>query len=197
MKDTFHEKTSEVVDIILKDGSLDQIPIIYISSSILLECLSNFKSNPSLQLNLLVDLFAADFPDIEKRFEVAYHLLSITNNIRAILKVKVLEKETLPSVVSIFSSAGWYEREVFDMFGVEFDNNPDLRRILSDYGFVGHPLRKDFPLFGYTQVRYDEKLQKVIKEPVSLQQPYREFDFASPWEGTNYQLPGDEKETKE
>jgi NADH-quinone oxidoreductase subunit C len=162
----------------------------------LLPILQILRDREDLRFTILTDLFAADFPEREKRFEVVYNLLSLKLNARIIVKIHVAENESPQSIVSLFSAGGWYEREVFDMFGVTFDGNPDMRRILTDYGFVGHPLRKDFPLTGHLEVRYDEKLEKVIYEPISLDQEFRNFDFMSPWNGPNYVLPGDEKAGK-
>lgn len=136
-----------------------------------------------LEFEILSDLFAADFPGRQERFEVVYNLLSLQHNARIILKLMVKADETVPSVLALYNAAAWYEREVYDMFGIVFTGNNDLRRILTDYGFVGHPLRKDFPLTGYTQVSYDADLEQVVYEPVKLAQEYREFDFTSPWQG--------------
>jgi len=136
---------------------------------------------------VLIDLFVVDYPDKEKRFEVNYNLLSITHNERINLKVTLKEEEDMPSVVTIFSSAGWLEREAWDMYGVNFEGNPDLRRLLTDYGFEGHPMRKDFPLSGYKEVRYDAEKAEVVYGPVDLTQEFRDFEFESPWEGTNYE----------
>lgn len=162
--------------------------------------LTRLKTNNSLRFTILTDLFGADFPNREKRFEIVYNLLSLEFNERIIIKVHLEDGEEVKSAAGIFSAAVWYEREVFDMFGVTFAESPDLRRILTDYGFVGHPLRKDFPLTGHVQVKYDDTLQKVIYEPVTLDQDFRDFDFLSPWQGPNYVapivLPGDEKATK-
>ena len=141
----------------------------------------------------LVDITAVDYPTAEKRFEIVYHLLSMYQNHRIRVKAAVGEDEMVASVIASHPSANWFEREVFDMFGILFSGHPDLRRILTDYGFRGHPLRKDFPTTGYTEVRYDEKQKRVVYEPVSLVQEYRQFDFMSPWEGAKYVLPGDEK----
>ena len=141
----------------------------------------------------LIDFTAADYPNRAKRFELVYILLSLSKNERLIVKCSVADQESVESVSNIFSSANWAEREVFDMYGINFDNHPDLRRILTDYGFEGHPLRKDFPLTGYKEVRYDDDQKQVIYEDVKLDQAYRLFDFESPWEGTDYKLPGDEK----
>jgi NADH-quinone oxidoreductase subunit C len=138
------------------------------------------------QYKILTDICGVDFLDRESRFEVVYNLLSIKNNNRLRVKIKVAEGDLVPTATEIFSSAGWYEREVWDMYGVYFSGHPDLRRILTDYGFDGHPQRKDFPLTGYVEVRYDENKKRVVYEPVKLTQEYRTFDFESPWEGTKY-----------
>jgi len=141
----------------------------------------------------MIDITAVDYPDREDRFEVVYHFLSMTQNQRVRVKLSVAEDEIVPSITDLHPSANWFEREVFDMYGIMFSGHPDLRRILTDYGFRGYPLRKDFPTTGYTEVRYDETSKRVVYEPVSLVQDYRQFDFMSPWEGADYILPGDEK----
>jgi NADH-quinone oxidoreductase subunit C len=147
-----------------------------------------------LDFKQLLDICGVDFPERAERFEVVYQLLSLTKNQRIRVKVLAAVETLVPSVVSVFPSANWYEREVFDMYGVQFSGHPDLRRILTDYGFEGHPQRKDFPLTGYVELRYDEVQKRVVYEPVKLQQAYRSFDFLSPWEGdVTYTLPGDEK----
>lgn len=146
--------------------------------------------------NLLTDLSAVDYPETLERFEMIYNLLNIYDNKRIIVKFSVADKKPVESIADLFSAAIWYEREIWDMFGIHFNNSPDLRRILTDYDFEGHPLRKDFPLTGFKEVRYDEKQQKVIYEPVTLQQDFRNFDFMSPWEGAKYIIPGDEKAEK-
>jgi NADH-quinone oxidoreductase subunit C len=159
--------------------------------------LSFVKQDKDLRFTILTDLFAADFPQVQERFEVVYSLLSLKLNKRLLFKINIEEGQTVPSVTTVFNAACWYEREAFDMYGIEFAGSPDMRRILTDYGFVGHPLRKDFPLTGHLQVRYDEKLEKVVYEPVLLEQEFRNFDFCSPWQGVGGQkLPGDEKATK-
>lgn len=161
------------------------------------QLLSFLKSNADLRFTVLTDLFGADFIDRTDRYEVVYNLLSLKLNKRVLIKVYLKENETIPTITDIFSAACWYEREVFDMYGIEFDGAADLRRILTDYGFKGHPLRKDFPVTGYVEVRYDEKLEEVIYEPVVLDQEFRNFDFVSPWNGPKeHVLPGDEKATK-
>ncbi|SEA21849.1 NADH-quinone oxidoreductase subunit C [Rubrimonas cliftonensis] len=145
------------------------------------------------QFTTLVDICGVDWPEREKRFDVVYHLLSMRQNHRVRVKTQVREDAIVPSVVEVFPAAEWYEREVFDLYGVMFGGHPDLRRILTDYGFRGHPMRKDFPTTGYVEVRYDETQKRVVYEPVSLVQEYRQFEFMSPWEGAEYVLPGDEK----
>ena len=144
------------------------------------------KTNDKCRFKQLIDITAVDYPEREKRFKVVYLLLSHEKNLRIIINTKIDEKITVPSITKIFPSANWMEREVFDMYGISFKDHPDLRRILTDYGFNGYPLRKDFPLTGLTEVRYSEKKKKVISEPVKLDQEYRDFDFESPWEGTKY-----------
>lgn len=151
------------------------------------------KADKACMFSTLVDITAVDYPSREQRFDVVYHFLSMYTNQRIRVKVAIREDDMVPSITEVHASAGWFEREVFDMFGILFSGHPDLRRILTDYGFRGHPLRKDFPTTGYTEVRYDEVEKRVVYEPVSLTQEYRQFDFMSPWEGANYILPGDEK----
>lgn len=151
------------------------------------------RADESCQFTSLVDITAIDHPDRPARFEVVYHFLSMYQNHRIRVKAAVREDEMVPSISGVHPSANWFEREVFDMFGILFSGHPDLRRILTDYGFRGHPLRKDFPTTGYTEVRYDEAQKRVVYEPVKLVQEYRQFDFMSPWEGAQYVLPGDEK----
>ena len=160
------------------------------------DLLEFLKTDPACRFSTLVDLTAVDHPERVKRFDVVYHLLSMYLNHRVRVKVAVEEEEMVPSVLPVHPSAGWFEREVFDMFGILFSGHPDLRRLLTDYGFRGHPLRKDFPTTGYVEVRYDEAQKRVVYEPVSLTQEYRQFDFLSPWEGAQYILPGDQKAAK-
>ena len=152
------------------------------------------KTEPTCKFSTLIDITAVDYPERAKRFDVVYHFLSMQQNQRIRLRVSIREEDMVPSIVSVHAGANWFEREVFDMCGIIFTDHPDLRRLLTDYGFRGHPLRKDFPTTGYTEVRYDEELKRVVYEPVSLTQEYRQFDFMSPWEGANYILPGDEKQ---
>lgn len=151
------------------------------------------RSDPTCRFGTLVDITAVDWPERAKRFDVVWHLLSMHRNQRIRVKTAVEEDQMVPSSVPVWPAANWYEREVFDMFGILFSGHPDLRRILTDYGFRGHPLRKDFPTTGYTEVRYDEAQKRVVYEPVKLVQEYRQFDFLSPWEGAQYILPGDDK----
>ena len=151
------------------------------------------KDDASCRFTSLVDITAIDHPDRAARFDVVYHFLSMYQNHRIRLRVAVRAEDMVPSIHGLHPSANWFEREVFDMFGILFSGHPDLRRILTDYGFRGHPLRKDFPTTGYTEVRYDEAQKRVVYEPVSLVQEYRQFDFMSPWEGADYILPGDDK----
>jgi NADH (or F420H2) dehydrogenase, subunit C len=158
--------------------------------------LKYLRDDPSCRFTTLVELTAIDWPEREKRFELVYLLLSMRRNQRITVKAALREDQMAPSVCHIFRNAEWCEREVFDMYGVMFSEHPDLRRILTDYGFRGHPLRKDFPTTGYVELRYDEVQNRVVYEPVTLPQEYRQFDFMSPWEGADYVLPGDEKTTE-
>jgi NADH-quinone oxidoreductase subunit C len=154
------------------------------------------RDDTACRFSSLVDITAVDHPERAARFDVVYHFLSMYRNQRIRVKVAVREDEMVPSITAIHPSANWFEREVFDMFGILFSGHPDLRRILTDYGFRGHPLRKDFPTTGYVEVRYDEAQKRVVYEPVKLVQEYRQFDFMSPWEGAEYILPGDQKAAK-
>ena len=151
------------------------------------------RSDATCRFSTLIDITGVDYPDRPKRFDVIYHFLSMYQNHRVRLRVSVRDDEMVPTITEPHPSANWFEREVFDMFGIIFAGHPDLRRLLTDYGFRGYPLRKDFPTTGYTEVRYDETEKRVVYEPVSLVQEYRQFDFMSPWEGAEYILPGDEK----
>ncbi|MCB2095106.1 MAG: NADH-quinone oxidoreductase subunit C [Rhodobacteraceae bacterium] len=151
------------------------------------------RTDRRCRFSTLIDITAVDYPQRPQRFDVVYHFLSMYQNQRIRLRVAVGEDDMVPSITDVYPAANWFEREVFDMFGILFSGHPDLRRILTDYGFRGHPLRKDFPTTGYTEVRYDEELKRVVYEPVKLVQEYRQFDFMSPWEGAQYILPGDEK----
>jgi len=159
------------------------------------EALTQLRDHPDLRFTQLIDLCGADYPDRERRFDVVYHLLSMTRNLRVRLTVQADEDTAVPSATPAFPNADWYEREAFDMYGIFFEGHPDLRRILTDYGFMGHPLRKDFPMTGYVEVRYDDELKRVVYEPVKSVE-WRNWDFLSPWEGVEPGfgvLPGDEK----
>jgi len=155
------------------------------------------RDTPGLEYQQLMDIAAADYPERPERFEVNYHLLSLTKNRRIRVKVLTDEVTPVPSIVSLWPVVGWFEREAFDFYGITFDGNPDLRRIFTDYGFEGYPFRKDFPLTGHVEMRYSEAEKRVVYEPVSLPQDFRSFDFLMPWEGPEYRLPGDEKATGE
>ena len=159
---------------------------INIDSDNLISSILFLKTNEKCRFKQLIDITAVDYPEKEKRFKVVYLLLSHENNLRILINININEKTPVPSITKIFPAANWMEREVFDMYGISFKDHPDLRRILTDYGFEGYPLRKDFPLTGHTEVRYSEEKKKVIYEPVKLDQQYRDFDFESPWEGTKY-----------
>jgi NADH-quinone oxidoreductase subunit C len=163
----------------------------------IVKVLAFLKDDSNCQFQQLIDICGVDYPEREERFEVVYNLLSVTQNQRVRLKVATDEATPVPSATGVYKSAGWFERETWDLYGVFFSDHPDLRRILTDYGFQGHPMRKDFPLTGYVEVRYDEEQKRVVYEPVKLPQEFRSFDFLSPWEGTTQVLPGDEKAMEE
>ena len=160
----------------------------------IVEALTILRDDPTIAMSQLMDICGADYPERPERFEVVYQLLSLRHNVRMRVKVQADENAAVPTATGVYNSANWFEREIWDLFGVAFTGHPDLRRILTEYEFEGHPLRKDFPLTGYVEVRYDPEQKRVIHEPVKLAQDFRTFDFLSPWEGmTNVQLPGDEK----
>jgi NADH-quinone oxidoreductase subunit C len=159
----------------------------------LIEVVTFLRDDKNCQFISIIDVCGADYPSRAKRFDVVYHLLSPKQNIRIRIKVQADEETVVPSITGVYPGADWFERETYDLYGVLFSGHPDLRRILTDYGFEGHPLRKDFPLTGFVEVRYDDEAKRVIYEPVELKQEFRNFDFLSPWEGTDYVLPGDEK----
>ena len=169
---------------------------IFIQDKDITKTLMFFKDNPSFNMLTLIDFTAVDYPKEEKRFLLIYNLLSVSKNFRIKIKTWVSADKPVSSVTEIFPCANWYEREAWDLFGIRFVGHPDLRRILTDYDFVGHPLRKDFPLTGFTQVKFDDELGKVVSEPVKLEQEYRNFNNLSPWEGMSKYLPGDEKSEK-
>jgi NADH-quinone oxidoreductase subunit C len=159
----------------------------------IIRVLKFLRDDPECRFVCFTDICGADYPEREKRFDVVYHLLSPYKNRRIRVKVQTDEDTAVPSVIEVFPAANWYERETYDLYGVLFSGHPDLRRILTDYGFSGYPLRKDFPLTGHVEVRYDDAAKRVVYEPVKLVQEFRSFDYLSPWEGTEYMLPGDEK----
>ena len=181
---SFFDKVIRIIesDIIEKSFDKNQFSVT-VSSDNLIRVATILKNHSELKMNQLVDIIAVDYPSRVKRFEVIYNLLSYSNEARLFLKVHIKKDAKLHTLTNVFENASWYEREVFDLMGISFSSHPDLRRILTDYNFDGHPLRKDFPLSGYTQVYFDEKKQKVDYEPVKLQQTYRNFDTLSPWEG--------------
>jgi len=171
----------------INDGFIkfEQIQI-SINPDELISILEFLKDNDVCQFRQLTDIAGVDFPERQNRFDIVYHFLSFKNNARIRVKIEISENEAIQSITQVFPAANWFEREAFDMYGIQFTDHPDLRRILTDYGFEGYPLRKDFPLTGNVEVRYDEMEKKVIYEPVKLQQDYRDFDIQSPWEGTKY-----------
>ncbi len=174
-----------VCDAVMESGG----SIVYTTAEHLTRLLYFLRDDSGSLFKQLMDITAVDYPDEKDRFHVVYQLLSLKHNRRLTVKVRLWEGQKVPTVAQIYSSATWYEREVFDMYGIEFLDHHDLRRILTDYGFEGHPLRKDFPLTGYVEVRYDEEKKKVVYEPVKLEQEFRTFEFESPWEGTQYHVP--------
>ena len=176
------ELSSKIHKSIIQNGEL----MIDINDSDLLEVIQFIKSNEKCKFRQLIDIAGVDYPDEDKRFKLVYLFLSHENNSRIKISIQFEINQVINSITKIFPSANWMEREVFDMYGIKFKNHPDLRRILTDYGFKGHPLRKDFPLTGFNEVRYSEKEKKVVYEPVKLEQNYRNFDYESPWEGTKY-----------
>ena len=178
-----------VLGVDLRDGEL----VVTASGDGIVKVMSFLRDDSNCLFKQLVDLCGVDYPDREMRYEVVYNLLSMSQNHRVRVKVAAGEGMPVPSISSVFSAAGWYEREAWDLYGIFFSNHPDLRRILTDYGFEGHPLRKDFPLTGYVELRYDEDQKRVVYEQVKLAQEFRNFDFMSPWEGMGAILPGDEK----
>jgi NADH-quinone oxidoreductase subunit C len=178
-----------VLDVVLERDEL----CLVVERDRIARVLKFLRDDVNCQFKQLMDVCGVDYPSREERFEVVYNLLSLTHNRRIRVKVAASEDTPVPTVVEVFSSANWWERETWDMYGIAFRDHPDLRRILTDYGFQGHPLRKDFPLTGYVEVRYDDEQKRVVYEPVKLPQDWRTFDFLSPWEGIQGELPGDEK----
>ena len=179
-------------DVLRREIAHDEL-MVGVRREAIVRVLQFLRDDPSCRFDVLVDICGVDYPERAERLEVVYNLLSLTYNRRIRLKLTTDEVTPVPSATSVYSTAGWLERECWDLLGVYFADHPDLRRILTDYGFEGHPLRKDFPLTGYVEVRYDEEQKRVVYEPVKLKQEFRSFDFLSPWEGMNTILPGDEK----
>jgi NADH-quinone oxidoreductase subunit C len=179
----------DVVETAIQHGEL----IVTVQREAVVRVLSFLRDDPKCLFKLLADICGVDYPDRVERFEVVYNLLSLKLNQRIRVKVMTDEEQAVPSATPVYSAAGWFERETWDLYGIYFSDHPDLRRLLTDYGFEGHPMRKDFPLTGYVQVRYDEDQKRVVYEPVRLTQEFRSFDFLSPWEGMSHVLPGDEK----
>jgi NADH-quinone oxidoreductase subunit C len=182
-------RANDVLSAAIENGDLT----VTVTPNSIVEFIEFLRQDGRCRFSTLIDITAVDWPQRVERFDVVYHLLSMYQNHRIRVKLALREEDMVASITSVFPGASWYEREVFDMFGILFTGHADLRRLLTDYGFRGHPLRKDFPTSGYTEVRYDEALKRVVYEPVKLSQDYRQFDFLSPWEGAQYVLPGDEK----
>jgi NADH-quinone oxidoreductase subunit C len=180
--DSIIEQTNAFGDLALK-----------VEPSEILSVLRFLRDDPTCRFVSFIDICGVDYPNRERRFDVVYHLLSPTRNTRIRIKIETDEATPVPSCVGIFPGALWFEREAYDLFGILFTGHPDMRRLLTDYGFDGHPLRKDFPMTGFVEVRFDDEAKRVVYEPVRLSQEFRQFDFLSPWEGTDYVLPGDEK----
>jgi NADH-quinone oxidoreductase subunit C len=170
--------------------------VLWVSAASIVKVMTFLRDDEKCLFKMLIDVCGVDFPDRPARFEVVYNLLSLKHNLRLRVKVAAAEDQPVPSVAGVYSVAGWFEREAWDLYGIYFADHPDLRRILTDYGFEGHPLRKDFPLTGYVEVRYDIEQKRVVYEPVNLRQEFRTFDFVSPWESMLRPLPGDEKAEK-
>ncbi len=179
-------------DVLGCDVQLNEL-MVTVRAAAIVRALTHLRDDPGCLFTVLVDLCGVDYPEHEQRFEVVYNLLSLKHNRRVRVKVMTDETTPVPSVAGVFSAAGWFEREAWDLYGIFFSDHPDLRRLLTDYGFEGHPMRKDFPLTGYVEVRYDQEQKRVVYEPVKLTQDFRSFDFLSPWEGMTRELPGDEK----
>ncbi len=182
-------RSSLVEDAVLVYGELTLVT----TGEAVVELLTFLRDDPKCGFVNMIDVCGVDYPARAKRFDVVYHLLSPKQNLRIRVKLATAEDEPVPSIFPVFPGADWFEREAWDMYGILFTGHPDLRRILTDYGFEGHPLRKDFPTTGFVEVRYDDSVKRVVYEPVELRQEFRSFDFLSPWEGTDYVLPGDEK----
>jgi NADH-quinone oxidoreductase subunit C len=197
LRDLLETIEPALADVLLDSAIARGELTIRVQANAIRRVLTWLRDNPSCQFKLLADICGVDHPERDQRFEVVYHLLSLKHNQRIRVKVSTDEDTPVPSVVEVFSVAGWFEREAWDLFGIFFADHPDLRRILTDYGFEGHPMRKDFPQTGHVEVRYDEEQKRVVYEPVQLRQDWRSWDFLSPWEGSGNLLPGDEKAERE
>jgi len=187
-----HAAASLAQDIVKTEMAHGQL-VLWVRRDSIVKALTFLRDDPRCLFKCLLDVCGVDYPERPERFEVVYHLLSLHHNQRLRVKVTTDEETPVPSVTGVFSAANWYERETWDLYGIYFSDHPDLRRLLTDYGFEGHPMRKDFPLTGYVEVRYDEEQKRVVYEPIKLKQEFRSFDFLSPWEGMGDVLPGDEK----
>jgi NADH-quinone oxidoreductase subunit C len=187
--------TGEAASHVMKSESVVGELILWTTPASVTQLLTFLRDNPRCLFNMLVDVCGVDYPEREQRFEVVYNLLSLPHNLRIRVKLATDEATPVPSVATVYRTAGWFEREAWDLYGIFFSDHDDLRRLLTDYGFEGHPMRKDFPLTGYVEVRYDEEQKRVVYETVKLTQEFRSFDFLSPWEGMLH-LPGDEKAEK-
>ena len=185
--------TNELGNVIISTKVINGELVINVARDFIVKVLTFLRDDVNCQFKMLMELCGVDYPEREDRFDVVYCLLSLTLNQRIRVKTQTNTSSAVPSVTGVFNAANWWEREAWDLFGIYFSDHPDLRRILSDYGFDGHPLRKDFPLTGYVEVRYDDEQKRVVYEPVKLSQEFRNFDFLSPWEGVQQLLPGDEK----
>lgn len=193
MQDLQDHITASLGDAVIEAGIANKELTLSVRRAAIVDVIAFLRDDPSCKFTSLIDLCGVDYPARERRFDVVYHLLSMQHNHRIRVKIKTDEETPVQSIIGLYPVANWFEREAFDMYGIAFENHPDLRRLLTDYGFEGYPLRKDFPLSGFVEVRYDEERKGVIYEPVNLPQEYRSFDFESPWEGAKYVLPGDEK----
>lgn len=198
MLSTLHDYLKNILGKDLVDSSIhyDELEIV-VDLQKIVKVLSFLKSDQKCLFVQMIDLCGVDHLTRSPRFDVVYHLLSLKHNMRIRVIVHVDDGDSVPSIVGVYSAAGWFEREAWDLYGIPFSGNPDMRRILTDYGFEGHPLRKDFPLTGFQEVRYDETLKRVVYDPVHLLQEFRNFDYTSPWDGMNHLLPGDEKAAEE
>ena len=190
-----HIAAALAADVVSVSQRLDELTVV-VNAGAIVRVLTFLRDDDQCGFTCLVDVCGVDWPQRERRFEVVYNLLSVRLNLRIRVKLETDAQTPVPTATGVFPSAGWYEREAWDLFGIYFSDHPDLRRLLTDYGFEGHPLRKDFPLTGHVEVRYDDEQKRVVYEPVKLNQEFRRFDFESPWEGTSYILPGDEKKSQ-